>query len=68
MHFVLLGNGHQLETLRTRGQGCPSLTFPPAADDEEYANILTAADVLLVNERPGVADMLSGSPSPRISR
>lgn len=56
VHFVLLGGGHQLEPLRARGADCPNLQLLPTADDE-YADILAAADILLVNERSGVAEM-----------
>ncbi|HET8617227.1 MAG TPA: glycosyltransferase family 4 protein [Actinomycetales bacterium] len=55
--FVLLGGGHQLQVLRERAAGLPNLHFLPSADDREFADTLAAADVLVVNERPGVAEM-----------
>lgn len=55
--FVLLGGGHQLGFLRDRAAGLPNLHFMPSADDQEFADTLAAADVLVVNERPGVAEM-----------
>jgi glycosyltransferase involved in cell wall biosynthesis len=55
--FVLLGGGHQLGFLRERAADLPNLHFMPSAADREFADTLAAADVLVVNERPGVAEM-----------
>jgi colanic acid biosynthesis glycosyl transferase WcaI len=55
--FVLLGDGNQRESLQAAAADVPRLEFLPPVDDEEFPAALGAADVLLVNERPGVARM-----------
>lgn len=55
--FVLMGNGNQRETLQERGRGVESLTFIESLPENEFRAALAAADVLLVNERPEVAEM-----------
>lgn len=55
--FVLLGDGNQRMTLQANGAGIPALEFLPPVSEEEFPAALGAADVLLVNERPGVAQM-----------
>jgi glycosyltransferase involved in cell wall biosynthesis len=54
--FVLLGNGNQRATLAACG-GNRCLQFLDTLPEEEFHDALLAADVLLVNERPGVAEM-----------
>ena len=55
--FVLLGDGNQRGTLEAAGAGVRALEFLPPVGEEEFPAALGAADVLLVNERPGVAQM-----------
>ncbi len=55
--FVLLGDGNQRARLQAAGAGIRALEFLPPVSDEEFPAALGAADVLLVNERPGVAQM-----------
>jgi colanic acid biosynthesis glycosyl transferase WcaI len=55
--FVLLGDGNQRAELQAVGAGIPALEFLPPVGEEEFTSALGAADVLLVNERPGVAQM-----------
>jgi glycosyltransferase involved in cell wall biosynthesis len=55
--FVLLGDGNQRANLETTGAGVCALEFLPPVSNEEFPAALGAADVLLVNERPGVAQM-----------
>lgn len=57
MRFVLMGDGSQRPELQERGCGVRSLDFRPPAPESEYADVLAAADVLLVNERPSDVDM-----------
>lgn len=57
VRFVLLGDGHQRTTLETAGAGVPTLDFLPPVPESDFPAALGAADVLLVNERPGVAQM-----------
>ena len=55
--FVLLGDGNQRASLEATGVGVRALEFLPPVGEEEFSAALGAADVLLVNERPGVAQM-----------
>lgn len=54
--FGLVGNGSRREALEELGQGIEHLVFVPSLDDDEYAAILQCADVLLVNEKPGLRE------------
>lgn len=56
LRFVLLGDGNQRERLQADGAGCGCLQFIEPLADEQYAQALEAADVLLVNELPGLAE------------
>ena len=55
--FVLLGDGNQRAALQARAVGVETLQFLPPLDEHDFPAALGAADVLLVNERPGVAQM-----------
>jgi colanic acid biosynthesis glycosyl transferase WcaI len=55
--FVLLGDGNQRVSLEAIGAGIRNLQFLPPVSEEDFPAALGAADVLLVNERPGVAHM-----------
>jgi glycosyltransferase involved in cell wall biosynthesis len=57
IRFVLMGDGSQRDALRAMGAGVPALTFLPPAAAGQYADILAAADILLINERPSSLDM-----------
>jgi len=57
IRFVLLGDGNQRTALERLAAGLPELEFLPPVTEEEFPAALGAADVLLVNERPGVAHM-----------
>lgn len=57
VRFVLLGGGNQRERLRAAGDGIAALEFIDSLPDDEYALALVAADVLVVNELPGVSGM-----------
>lgn len=57
VRFVLLGNGSQREDLRVLGAGLGNLQFIGSLADGGFQDALAAADVLLVNERPGVSEM-----------
>lgn len=57
VRFVLLGDGNQRAALESAGEGVDTLEFLQPVSEEEYPAALGAADVLLVNERPGVAHM-----------
>ena len=55
--FVLLGDGNQRAALEKISCDLPNVEFLPLVDDEDFPSVLGAADVLLVNERPGVGRM-----------
>jgi glycosyltransferase involved in cell wall biosynthesis len=55
--FVLLGDGNQRAYLEGIAAGIPTLEFLSPVNGEEFPAALGAADVLLVNERPGIAQM-----------
>ncbi len=58
VRFVLVGRGSQRDELAERIAGEPTTTeIMPPLDDMAFAEVLQAADVLLVNELPGVAEM-----------
>ena len=54
--FVLMGDGNERATLETMGT-TGSLRFMDPVPQELFTATLGAADVLLVNERPGIKDM-----------
>jgi len=55
--FVLVGGGNQMDKLKELGSGVQNLFFIPPVSEIELANLMQAADVLLVNEKPGVKEM-----------
>lgn len=58
VRFVLVGNGAQRDELQQRIDAQPTTTqILPPLDDRAFAEVLQSADVLLVNELPGVAEM-----------
>ena len=57
VHFVLMGDGNQRQSLELIAAGCSKLTFVDPLPDSEFQLALAAADFLLVNELPGVKDM-----------
>ena len=57
VHFILLGDGSERQMLELRAQGISRLAFVDPLEGGQYPLALSAADVLLVNEKPGVAAM-----------
>ncbi len=57
VRFVLMGEGNQRRRLQQIAADVRTIEFLPPAPDEEYTDILAAADVLLVNERASALDM-----------
>lgn len=57
VRFVMLGDGNQRVGLQAAGAGVAALEFLPPVSEQDYPAALGAADVLLVNELPGVAHM-----------
>lgn len=54
LRFVLMGDGNQRHRLQRLGAGCQNLQFISPLEQSEYAQALVAADILLLNERPGL--------------
>ena len=57
LRFVIVGDGSQRSAIEALAVGLPNLTFVDPLDAERYPQSLAAADLLVVNERPGVGDM-----------
>ena len=57
VRFLLVGDGGQRRAVEAYGQGVDRLEFIDPLGDREYRLALAAADVLLVNEKPGVSSM-----------
>jgi glycosyltransferase involved in cell wall biosynthesis len=57
VRFVLLGKGNQREVIRAAAAGIRNIQFIDPLPDLEYQATMAAADVLIVNEKPGVAEM-----------
>ncbi|MGR0159134.1 glycosyltransferase family 4 protein [Paenarthrobacter nitroguajacolicus] len=55
--FVLMGDGNQREFLEQKSGGTTQLSFVDSLPQSEFQAALQAANVLLVNELPGVKDM-----------
>lgn len=57
VRFVLLGDGNQRAHLESSSQGLDHLQFLDPLPGEDFQRALSAANMLLVNELPGVRDM-----------
>jgi colanic acid biosynthesis glycosyl transferase WcaI len=57
VRFVLLGGGNQRSNLERLGRGIDRLDILSSLPGREFQEALGAADVLLVNERPGLTEM-----------
>ena len=59
LRFVLAGDGNRRRELEVSAasQGLTNVQFLPSLGRQDYANVLAAADVLLLNQRPGMKNM-----------
>lgn len=57
VHFILVGDGGERRKLQNYAQGVSRVTFQAPLSDSAYQLALSAADVFLVNEKPGVSAM-----------
>jgi colanic acid biosynthesis glycosyl transferase WcaI len=57
IRFVLMGDGSQRSSLEAAAADIPGVEFRPFVPQERLADVLAAADVLLLSERPTVLDM-----------
>jgi colanic acid biosynthesis glycosyl transferase WcaI len=55
--FVLLGDGNQRRSLEEKAKGIRTIQFIDPLPDDKFQHALAAANILLVNELPGVKDM-----------
>lgn len=56
LRFVLVGDGNQRERLQRLAEGCASVQFVAPLPQDKFTSALAAADVLLLNELPGLAE------------
>ncbi|MGA1811052.1 glycosyltransferase family 4 protein [Frondihabitans sp. 4ASC-45] len=57
VRFILLGDGNQRAQLEALSSGIDRVQFMAPVADEDFYAALCSADVLLVNEKPGVTEM-----------
>jgi colanic acid biosynthesis glycosyl transferase WcaI len=57
IRFVLLGDGSRRRSLEDLADGVKSIQFLDPLEAEGFGRALRTADVLLVNEKPGVTEM-----------
>ena len=57
VHFLLVGDGGERRRLEELARGISNISIVGPLDNERYQMALSAADVLLVNERAGVSEM-----------
>ncbi|MCD2187717.1 glycosyltransferase [Actinomycetospora soli] len=57
VRFVLLGTGSRRAALETYGDGVASLQFLDPLPSADFELAMAAADVLVLNEKPGVEEM-----------
>ena len=57
IRFILCGDGNQKSELKKLAEGVSKIEFMHSVSDEEYPNLLLAADILVVNERDSLGDM-----------
>ena len=55
--YVLMGDGSQRRELEHQAEGLPNVRFLDPVANEQYVDVLRAADILLLNERASVVDM-----------
>jgi colanic acid biosynthesis glycosyl transferase WcaI len=60
-HFVLLGDGARRRALQELAADLPNVQFVAPVPDGDFPALLAAADVLLLNELPGLHDMCAPS-------
>ena len=60
-HFVLLGDGARRRALQALAADLPNVQFIDPVPDADFTAHLAAADVLLLNELPGLHDMCAPS-------
>lgn len=57
LFFVFAGDGGQVASLKRRADGLGNVAFLPQQPADDYADLLAAADILLISERPEMVNM-----------
>lgn len=57
IRFVLMGDGSQRPALERQAFGIPNVAIADGVPNDEFSDVLAAADVLLLHEGPGVEEM-----------
>ncbi|WP_137809812.1 MULTISPECIES: glycosyltransferase family 4 protein [unclassified Gordonia (in: high G+C Gram-positive bacteria)] len=57
VHFILMGDGGERSSLVARSRGLRNIHFVDAANHDEFLPTLRSADLLLLNEEPGLVEM-----------
>lgn len=57
LRIVLMGNGSQRSELEARAAGITTLDIMDGVPSHDFSDVLAAADVLLLHERPGIEEM-----------
>lgn len=57
LRFVLMGEGSQRQSLQEAAAGLSTVSIAEPVPNDAYPDVLAAADVLLLNERPTVREM-----------
>lgn len=57
IRFAMLGDGSRRKSLEASAEGLGTVQFMDHLEDADFGRALRAADVLLVNEKPGVKEM-----------
>ncbi|MER6995603.1 glycosyltransferase [Streptomyces sp. NPDC000410] len=57
IRVVLMGDGSRRAHLERLAEGLPNLDLLPPADEQDFPDVLAAADVLVVTQRASVVDM-----------
>lgn len=57
VRFVLLGDGNQRKHIEQLATGIKNISFMSSLAESDYIMALRSADLLLVNERPGLREM-----------
>lgn len=61
LRFVLAGDGNQRQTLQKLSDGLTNVSFIDPMQGDLYMNLLAAADVLVLNETPGLREACAPS-------
>lgn len=61
VRFVLVGDGNRRRALEASAEDVKSVEFLDLLPDSDFRDVLGAADILLMNEKPGVGEMAAPS-------